>query len=120
MSLISKVRKQDAVWWPMTGRDRYAEVTYGDPVEIKVRWTEKADEMRGPGGAVVEVHALVYADHKLHLDQGLRIGDLLWLGKLEDFPGTWESPKDAGADDIKAMATTPNLKNTETLMILGL
>lgn len=117
MSLISKVRKQDAVWWPLTGHDRYGAPAYGDPREIKVRWTLTSKEVRGPDNTVIVATSAVFIDSKLKTEQGLQVGDMLWLGKLDDYLGDWSKPREHGADAIKSLATTPNLKNSETLLI---
>ena len=40
MSIITRMRKQDAVYWAYSGLDEFGQVEVGDPAEIKVRWED--------------------------------------------------------------------------------
>ncbi len=120
MSLISRARRQDAVWWPMLGRDKYAAVTYGTPCVIRVRWDSEDAEVRAADGSTVVCHAAVMVSNSLKVNEGMAIGDLLWLGNLDEYTGSITNPKADGALDIKAFSITPNLKNSETLLIARL
>lgn len=120
MSLITRMRKQDAVLWVATGKNKFGQFVYDDPVEIKCRWEGKAVSFRDTEGQEVVSQAVVYVDRVVSPD-----GDILWKGLLAGLPSADVDPnnKDAfrTADKeppyrIRQFATLPNLRATEELL----
>lgn len=82
MSLLDSMRRQWCVYWEYTGQDRNGKDTYDDPIAIKVRWEDKAEQDFLPTGQEVMIKSTVYVDRTMPL------GGVLWLGLLVDAPTT--------------------------------
>ena len=109
MSLISRIRKQVAVYWQPTQRqDHYGRYPLATPVEIGCRW----DDMKNPDDGS---SATVYTDRELQVDGYLFKGSLRDIGSLDVDPATLR-----GAHHITNIQSIPNLRNTETLFIAKL
>jgi hypothetical protein len=111
MSLITKMRRQTAVYWGPSANDVHGRPTYADPVEISCRWEDTTTELPKEDGSVVVSKAKVF------VGEDLAIGGMLMLGELEsaeddsqpyEFPEAWP---------ILSFEKIPNIKNTETLRI---
>lgn len=74
--------QQRAVLWEKTGQDEHNEPTVASPVEIPVRWHWKRRQVAGPNGLPIAVDVTVV------VNQDVADGSLLWLGTLDDLPGT--------------------------------
>jgi hypothetical protein len=110
MSLIKKMRKQVAVWWPAAGVDEFGVKAFGEPVAIKCRWEDRAGEFADARGFMMASNATVY------VDRPMKIGDKLKLGGLDS--DTPENPlEDRTAFEIQAFESVPNLKAKEFLYI---
>lgn len=110
MSLISRMRRQTAVWWAADGSDRFGAPRYKTPVEIKCRWEDVRKEFLNSQGVTAVSNSIVYVDRLM------KTGDVLFRGVLTDLT-TVTVPKDnSGAFEIAAFDRLPNLKNTEELL----
>lgn len=109
MSIISKMRKQDAVYWAPVGLDDNNRYIYDEPVEVKCRWDERSERDFNTIGEEINVKATVYVDREVAL------GGVLWLGLLVDAPLT---PPEH--NKIKIYRVMPNLRATEFLRIARL
>lgn len=116
MSIITRMRKQTAVYWPpgsesTAGRDYddYGRPLYGDPVEIDCRWVDVNEEFVGPTGDRLSTQSIVYTDR----DVGLR--GVLMLGELTDITDADNPKNNLNAWEIRRFDKTPNLRNTEVL-----
>lgn len=108
MSLISRMRRQDAVYWPKLPRnDRFGQERFGEPVAIKCRWESGTSQNIEANGTVITVTDLAYVDREL------AVGGRLRLGAYDDTPNV-ATPSD-DSHEIMAFSALPNLRNTETL-----
>lgn len=108
MSLIVKMRKQDAVYWPLTGFDAYGKPTYGEAQEIKVRWEDTQEEFVDAQGTKQVSRAKVY------VGEDMAPGSMLILGVLSSTLDE-DDPRASGALEVKSFAKLPNMKATEFL-----
>lgn len=107
-------RRQKAVLWTRKGVNRQGQVTLNDPDEIMVRWKWVKREMVDRQGNTVAIDAEVVtvAD--------VLIGSVMWLGELDDLPGTALMPEQDTMMVITA-PTTPDIKGrfkARTLMLM--
>lgn len=109
MSIISRMRKQTAVWWPCSGTDAFGQPTYSSPQEISVRWEDKMEEFVDAHGTKHMSEALVYTDRKM------TVRDVLLLGELDTNVDEANPKANAGAFEVKRAEDLPNLRNTEHL-----
>jgi hypothetical protein len=109
MRLLRKMRKQNAVYWAPLEINTNGEWTYDEPVQLKVRWEDRVEEVK-----LQASKALVYVDRELVV-QGV-----LWKGKiseLEDEDNPFANP---GAFAIQTFMMIPTLNNRYTLYLAGL
>lgn len=109
MSLISRMRRQTAVYWHPIGRDVNGKYLYDDPEQIKCRWDDRYEVDVDQFGEEINIRATVYVDREV------AIGGVLWLGLLVNAPDT---PPEHGK--IRLLRNHPNLKASETLRIARL
>ena len=109
MSVISKMRRQKAVWWQRDSTpDRYGRFTYADPVEIDCRWDDAMQDFVDPQGNIVQSKSVVYPDREL------AVGDMLMEGEVDT--NTPTDPRETeGPALVRGTAKTPNFRATETL-----
>lgn len=76
-SFLTKIRKQDAVYWGAPVDDGQGGFTWAAPVEIKCRWENISDLFIDDNGeqAVSKAEVIV--------DRIMEIGGYLWLGELD-------------------------------------
>lgn len=108
MSIITRMRKQSAVYWPPTGADEYGHPTFGTAVAVSCRWEDKSEEFVDDKGERQVSNAVVY------VDQDMVPGGWLWLGSLGDESDSGD-PIASGAHEIRKFEKVPNLKATEHL-----
>lgn len=115
MSLITRMRKQKAVYWKRTTNDRFMTYSFEAPVEIDCRWEDRDVELNDSQGLALNSKSIVY------VDRAMEPGDVLLLGELTEahadyVGGSGDSPETLeGAFSIKQFDTLPNLKATENL-----
>lgn len=107
MSLISKMRRQDAVLWQRISYTRQGVPIYGAPVAIRCRWEDVTQEYLSPQGQRELSSSVVY------VSRDVAVGDRLALGELSS--DTPLNPLDAKSWEVKQFLRFPNLKNTELL-----
>ncbi len=106
MSLIVKMRKQDAIYWALTQEaDSSGNPVFASPVAIKVRWKETT------GGG--EPGTVIAYDAEAYVGQDMTFGDYLMLGILVS--STPADPRSALSWEVISFNKTPNLKATEFL-----
>lgn len=113
MGLLTRMRKQNALWWKPDGaQDTYGKPTYAAPEEIKVRWEGMTKEHRTAENTVPECSDTVFVG----ID--IEVGDLLWPGSLDEFPSEFlANPPAGGAVEVTSVETVPKLNNRESLRI---
>lgn len=112
MSVMKRMRKQKVCYWEPTEPDRYGNMGFKPPVEIKCRWQSASKEEKDTLALEVDVTDVVYPDREL------KIGGMLWEGLKKDLPKL--TPPPADAKRIQGAGKIPNFKYTETLYIAGL
>lgn len=126
MSIISKMRKQWAVYWAPIMDDDGNQVSdvdgnpsFAEPVAIRCRWDDERKLFRAASGEEKVSTSIIYPDRDL-LENGR-----LWLSPLRDanlsqgdilagVPDT-DDPVASRAGKIQAIAKNPNLRATEFL-----
>ena len=111
MSLISRMRKQDAVYWPFSSIDEFGAKVVGDPVEIKCRWESTGEEFLDSEGEIKISNAVVYVDRDAY------IGGILMLGDKDDITDPIDIKENEGAWEIRRFDNIPNIKASEFLKI---
>jgi len=112
--LLKKVRKQVAVYWEPGHPDESGQEGFGNPIEIKCRWTDiTAMEVKDNGDQFMS-RAIVIVDRQLRLD------GVLWLStaKVTDPAGTAlgqltdanDPFENAGALRIQRITRTPDIR----------
>lgn len=107
-------RRQKAVLWTRKGVNRQGQVTLNDPVEIMVRWKWVKREMVDRQGNTIAIDAEVVTV------QDVAVGSVMWLGSLDDLPGTALLPE-VDAMAVVSAPTTPDIKGrfkARTLMLM--
>jgi len=85
MSLIERMLKYDnAVYWAPLGRDKFNNLKFDQPVEIKCRWEEGITIRRDPDGTERIFNATVFVDRDLDADGRLFHGKLTDIQDVED------------------------------------
>lgn len=107
MSVMTRARRQHAIWWARSTKDRFGRYSFAAPVEVDCRWDDAAVEFLDPRGEKQTSRALVYPDCVM------LPGDRLKRGALES-----DTPEDplsiADAFEIRQFDQNPNFKATET------
>lgn len=119
MSLIKRMRRQDAIYWRQIGVDSYGARLYDPPMGIRVRWDEKSSQYVNKDGEQVASRSTVYVPFDMKagdmLLKGLFVGDSS-SSSSSDVP-TIEDPKEAGAWEVMHFANIPNIRAKEFLRI---
>lgn len=110
MSIITRMRKQTAVYWSRDATpDEFGAYSYAAAVQIECRWDDSAREYRDAQGQTQLSQAVVY------VDRVMKVGDMLKEGDLES--DTVADPTDdPDAFKIQGFDKNPNIRNTETLL----
>jgi hypothetical protein len=110
--LTRKYRRQDAVYWPRTGTDPAGDPVYGAPEDIKVRWTDVAEEMLGSDGERTISNSTVMIG--FDIDPGLM--PVLRLGTVADLDPPGLTPMEyPGAYEVRRFNRIPNAKGRKFL-----
>lgn len=109
MSVITRMRKQSAVYWPLDALDAFGQPTWGTPVEIECRWEDSNEQIMLPNGETIMSRATVY------VDRDTPEGGLLMLGELSSSVDEDDPKKNAGVWEIRKFDKLPNFRNTEFL-----
>jgi len=121
MGIITKMRKQTAVYWALksiesgeVAYDNYGAPRLTDPVEISCRWEDITQEYIDPMGTRQVSHSRVY------VDRDVNIGGVLMLGELTDVTDLTTPKENLGAWEIRQFEKLPNIRNTEVLLTVYL
>ena len=108
MSLISRMRKGDAVYWPPASFNDFGRAVVGAPVAIKCRWEDKVEKFTDAQGDDAMSKAMIY------VSQVCQLGGYLFQGLLADAPADPTVAKDCFI--IRKFDNLPNLRYTERLL----
>lgn len=117
MGIITKMRKQTAVYWPPESSESAGDDfdNYGQPqvslspVQIMCRWEDVTEEFIDVAGTRQLSRARVY------VDRDVEVGGILMLGELADIADATNIKENDGAWEIRRFEKLPNLKATEFL-----
>lgn len=111
MGIITKMRKQTAVYWPPLEADEYGKPTYDDPVEVTCRWEDTQKLFVTPQGSTETCASIVY------VDRDVEVGGVLLLGSLDSDINESDPKANEGASEIRQFSKIPNIRNTELLRV---
>lgn len=123
MSIISKSRKQNAIYWPPGTVDDFGMPSVGALVELvlisgtgnfRVRWEGRAEEFLDPNGTTQISNAVVYVP-ALPGGGEVEVGGFLWLGDRADLTDEADPKANPGAWEVRRVDKLPNLKASEWL-----
>jgi hypothetical protein len=114
VSLITRMRKQAAVYWGPPVDDGDGGFTYPAPVEITCRW----DETKGMAKDL-KTHDEV-SNSTVYVDRDVEINGYLFLGSLSEVDEAAKPTAIEGARRIEGFQKIPNLKATEYLRVVTL
>jgi len=118
MSIITRMRKQTAVYWALEHNesggiayDDYGQPQYADPVEITddVRWSNKIVQFIDFNGSEQ------MSKSKVFVDRDMVASEVLMLGSLTDVTDLTNPKENDGAWEIRGFNKVPNFKATEFL-----
>jgi len=111
MSIITKMLKQAAVYWPLIAisYDQYGQPQWDSPVEINCRWEDTTEEFIAKDGTLQKCRSKVF------VDRDLQLGGMLMLGELDSSVNEADPKQNDLAYEIKSFAKVPNLRVKEFL-----
>jgi len=109
MSLIVRMRRQNAVYWPFDSVDQFGKKAVGSPVQIKVRWEDVSEEFLDSNGEIQISRSKVY------VDRDMEVGGILMLGTTVDITDPIDVKENDGAWEIRKFEKLPTLRATEFL-----
>ena len=98
-------RLQKAVLWERDGVDDYGQPTVGEGEELDVRWEFKEEDVLDPRGNPIRV------DANAVVSQRIPVGSNMWLGSLNDWPGTGTPEPDDELMVVVAYQEVPDVRN---------
>ena len=110
---LGKFFNQKAVYWPSPTPDGYGGYTYGEPIEVDVRWTVKQEKFlssQGAGNGVEEILSRVVVLSETDFDMKGRMA-LMLLADV-DSSGT---PETEDALTIESFEKIPTIKADQFL-----
>lgn len=122
MGIITKMRRQNAIYWPPATADDFGRPGYGALVELvldgannyRVRWEDRVEEFIDAQGTTKQSSAVVYVP-LLPDSSEVQVGGWLWLGDRDDLTDETDPRENAGAYEVQRLDKLPTLKATEWL-----
>ena len=121
MGLISRSRKQNAIYWPPATQDDYGRMRYGaleelvlDGSNYRVRWEDKSEEFLDAQDTVQTSDAVVYVP-LLPSGNEVEVGGFLWLGDRADLTDEATPTNNPAAHRVRRLDKLPDLKAREFL-----
>ena len=122
MSLITTMRRQDAIYWPPRRADDFGREGHGPPVELtllptvnyRVRWEDRIEEFMDAEGTTRTSRAVVYVP-RLPDGSEVEVGGFLWLGARTDLTDEAEPMNNEGAYEVRRMDKFPDFHTREFL-----
>jgi hypothetical protein len=122
MSVITKVLRAKAVYWPPIEVDCFEDNSRVDdfgrvvldcaPVEILVRWEDIQEDVKTEDGTTTE------AKSKVMVSQDVEVGGYLRLGPLTEIPNDLEDPRTLeDVFEVIKFDKIPNFRYTEFLRV---
>jgi hypothetical protein len=109
-SFLRKIRKQDAVYWAVTGSDGFGGELWGAPTEVGVRWSDRAERTFTSDGREFVSKA------KIFFGFAPVIGSMVKLGGLSS--DTNDNPlEEEDTFRILSVKSVPDIKNKAMLYV---
>jgi hypothetical protein len=111
MSIITRVLRQDAVYWAPNSTLGYDGKPEGfdAPIAVKVRWTDEEKFH------VLESGTQVISQSEVMINIDVKKEGYLWLGDLSEVSGVTNPREQENAWEIMRFEKIPNLRATEFL-----
>lgn len=101
--LTAQHRRQDAVYYALSGKDKWGNPTVSAGIALRVRWVTEQRETLTPDNTTQ------ITDVRINVDRDIAVGSIFWEGKLADLP----SPV-TNLYQVVQKRSIPNLKNYQT------
>jgi hypothetical protein len=102
------------VYWEKTGVNQDNEPTVSQPREIECRWQDKHTQIVGRDGAMVGLEATAFVPERL------KEKSIVWLGELEDRPGTAFGDESEALMEVYSVSRIPDIRGEEVRWRLNL
>ena len=109
VGIITRMRKQTAVYWPAPVNDGYGRYSFRTAVEIDCRWEDTIEIFVDKEGKERRSMAKVYTDRDVDMD------GYLWLGTTSDSAYLADPQSLTDAYPIRRFDTLPTLAATQFL-----
>jgi len=117
MSVIDRMRQQNAIYWPPGGFDGFGRAQAAPLVELAlidgenycVRWEDTVEEFVDRDGTVLRSNAIVYVP-RLPDGSEVRTGGHLKLGNRGDLKNEHDPKQNEGVFEIKRVDQLPDFK----------
>lgn len=110
MSIITRMLKQVATYWPPLGTsDAFGQPQYGTAVQIGVRWEDATEQFLDDEGDIQMSKALVY------VSQDVEVRGVLLLLPIASVTNLTDPKKNPLAWEIRRYERLPTFKATEFL-----
>lgn len=106
--------RQKAVLWPFAGVDEDGQPTVGVAEQVRCRWEDKRTETKARNGDTIALDALVVVNRVVAPLSNM------WLGDIDDVPGTSFLNEDEGLMQVVTAARVPDIKGRSRRYELGL
>lgn len=100
--LARRVRRQSAVYWRKTGTDSFGKPQFAAPADVKVRWTDQAQELTDQKGDKIVSRSIVF------VGQDMTTGDVIKLGTVATLTPGKAPLQQPGAYEIRMFRKIPN------------
>lgn len=106
--------KETAVLWPVEGKDHRGTLLRGEPVEVKVRWDWRREDVLDANGQKVAI------DARAGVDREVKVDSWMWLGKLDDWYASGSSPPDNNLCQVRVSSSAKDDKGRRMRFSVGL
>lgn len=109
MRILDRMRRQQAVYWPPDVPGDDGTRTFAAPVQLRVRWEDKVQEVTDETGTTFVSKSTVYTG------EDVATGGAIMLGTLFDVTDAADPFAHAGAVEIKRFDKFPTLRADDFL-----
>ena len=99
--------RQTATYWASTGHDLFGKQAFATPVTLPVRWEDKVELIRDKTGEEIASKSRVFLATDIDID------GYLFLGTSVAADPTQVN----GAEEVRQLVSTPDLRNLKTLYV---
>lgn len=112
MGILTRMRKQAAVYWAPAGLDRHGKATFAEAVQLDggVRWEDVVEEFTDATTGAKEL-----SNCRVYVGEDLQVGGVLWLGTLASVTYLTEPLRNEKAYRVRRFDSVPNIRATQFL-----